>query len=167
MKKIIHIVVVAVMVMSMTLNVWAQTEFYDDVQTEDATIVKMKVLDDEVSLTGVTRGEYLSSVELDLTNEGFGVAGISAIVLCHEPMQRIKLRLTLEKYSGNSWVSINQKEFLWTEDTVDDELSMAMVSYKVGALLNGDYRLRANVSVRALTLQSEAMATRTPALTFK
>ena len=81
MKKIIHIVVVAVMVMSMTLNVWAQTEFYDDVQTEDATIVKMKVLDDEVSLTGVTRGEYLSSVELDLTNEGFGVAGISAIVL--------------------------------------------------------------------------------------
>ncbi len=167
MKKIVYMLVTAVMAMSMTLNVWAQTEFYDDAEVEEATIVNMKVLDDEVSVTGVTRGQYLSSVELDLTNEGFGVAGISAIVLCHEPMQRIKVRLTLEKKNGSSWVSINQKEFLWTEDTVDGELSMAMVSYKVGALLNGDYRLRASVSVRALTLQSEAMAARTETLTFK
>ena len=77
------------------------------------------------------------------------------------------MRLTLEKKSGSSWININEKEFLWTEDTVDGELSMALVSYKVGALLNGDYRLRASVSVRALTLQSEAMAARTETLTFK
>ena len=99
MKKLLCMFVVMVMAMSTTLNVWAQTEFYGDTEVEEATIVNMKVLDDEVSVTGVTRGQYLSSVELNLTNEGFGVAGISAIVLCHEPMQRIKVRLTLEKKS--------------------------------------------------------------------
>lgn len=166
MKRVAHILIVTVVVLMMTMNVWAQTSSDDKEYVEEATIVDLKILDDEVSVTGVTRGQYLSSVELDLTDEGFGVAGISAIVLCHEPMQKIRLRLTLEKYSGSSWKTINEKEFLWTEDQVEDELSMAMVSYKVGALLSGEYRLRANVSVRALTLQSEAMATRTPAMTF-
>ena len=154
------------MVLTMTINVWAQTD-YEEENVKETTIINLKVQDDEVALTGITRGQYLSSVELDLTNEGFGVAGIEAVVLCHEAMQRIRLRLTLEKHNGSSWVAINEKEFLWTEDKVEGDLSMAAVSYKVGALLNGDYRLRANVSVRALTLQSEAMATRTPALTFK
>ena len=167
MKRIMHLLIAAVLMLVMTMNVWAKTDSYDGVELEEATIVNVKVLDDEVGVTGITRGRYLSSVELDLTNEGFGVAGIDAVVLCHEPMQKIRLRLTLEKYNGSSWVTINEKEFLWTEDTVTEELSMAAVSYKVGALLNGDYRLRANVSVRALTLQSEAMTTRTKTLTFK
>lgn len=167
MKQMIRILTTMLMILAMATNVWAQVESYDGVNAEEATIINMKVTENEVSVTGITRGRYLSSVELDLTDEGFGVAGIEAVVLCHEPMQRIKLRLTLEKYNGNSWVSVNEKEFLWTEDTVDEELTMAIVSYKVGALLNGDYRLRANVSVRALTLQSEAMTSRTGALTFK
>ncbi len=167
MKRIAHILVAVIIMLSMTINVWAQTEAYDGVDVEEATIVSMKVSDDEVEVLGVTRGQYLSSVELNLTDEGFGVAGINAVVLCHEAMQKIRLRLTLEKYNGSSWVSINEKEFLWTEDQVEDDLSMAVVSYKVGALLKGDYRLRANVAVRALTLQSEAMTTRTGALTFK
>lgn len=168
MKRSLRIVLVVIMMMAMTMNVWAQMDFYDETNVEEATIVSMEVLDDKVNVIGATpRGQYLSSVELNLTNEGFGVAGISAVVLCHEPMQKIRLRLTLEKYNGSSWKTINEKEFLWTEDTVTEELSMAVVSYKVGALLNGDYRLRANVSVRALTLQSEAMTTRTSTLTFK
>ncbi len=164
--KIMRMLLAILMVLTMTINVWAQTD-YEEENVKETTIINLKVQDDEVALTGITRGQYLSSVELDLTNEGFGVAGIEAVVLCHEAMQRIRLRLTLEKHNGSSWVAINEKEFLWTEDKVEGDLSMAAVSYKVGALLNGDYRLRANVSVRALTLQSEAMATRTPALTFK
>lgn len=167
MKRMVHLLIVIAVMMMMTMNVWAETEYYDGTEVEEATVLRMKVLDDEVSMTGVTRGQYLSSVELDLTNEGFGVAGIDAVVLCHEPMKKIRLRLILEKYSGGSWVNVHEREFLWTEDQVEDELSMAAVSYKVGALLNGDYRLRASVSVRALTLQSEAMATRTEPLTFK
>ena len=167
MKRILHVLIATVMILAMSMNVWAQVEMYDGVGVEEATIVNMEVSDNEVEVTGVTRGRYLSSVELDLIDEGFGVAGIEAVVLCHEAMQKIRLRLTLEKYNGSSWVSINEKEFLWTDDQVDGDLSMAIVSYRVGALLSGQYRLRANVAVRALTLQSEAMATRTPALTFK
>ncbi|MCI9106359.1 MAG: hypothetical protein HFG57_10480 [Lachnospiraceae bacterium] len=167
MKRILHVLIATVMILAMSMNVWAQAEMYDGAEVEEATIVNMKVSDNEVEVTGVTRGRYLSSVELDLTDEGFGVAGIEAVVLCHEAMQKIRLRLTLEKYNGSSWVSINEKEFLWTDDQVDGDLSMAIVSYRVGALLKGDYRLRANVAVRALTLQSEAMTTRTGALTFK
>lgn len=167
MKRILHVLIATVMILAMSMNVWAQVEMYDGTEVEEATIVNMKVSDNEVEVTGVTRGRYLSSVELDLTDEGFGVAGIEAVVLCHEAMQKIRLRLTLEKYNGSSWVSINEKEFLWTDDQVDGDLSMAIVSYRVGALLSGQYRLRANVAVRALTLQSEAMTTRTGALTFK
>ncbi len=167
MKQLVRIVILTIMVMTMTITVWAQTDFYEDEKVEEATIVNLKVRDDQVSITGITRGQYLSSVELDLVDEGFGVAGIEAVVLCHEAMQRIRLRLTLEKYNEGSWIKINEKEFLWTEDQVEGDLSMAVVSYKVGALLSGQYRLRASVAVRALSLQSEAMATRTPAMTFR
>ncbi len=167
MKQIVRILMAMLTTLSMTMSVWAQTEVYDGVNAEEATIVTMNVSDDEIDIVGTTRGQYLSSVELNLTDEGFGVAGINAVVLCHEAMQKIRLRLTLEKYDGSSWNKINEKEFLWTDDQVDGDLSMAIVSYRVGALLSGQYRLRANVAVRALTLQSEAMATRTPALTFK
>ena len=51
MKKLLCMFVVMVMAMSTTLNVWAQTEFYGDTEVEEATIVNMKVLDDEVSVT--------------------------------------------------------------------------------------------------------------------
>ena len=93
MRRIWCGIVMMVMVFSMTMNVWAQTEIYDGIEAEEATIMSMKVLDNEVEVVGVTRGQYLSSVELDLTDEGFGVAGIEAVVLCHEPMQKIRLRL--------------------------------------------------------------------------
>ena len=73
MKRIAHILVAVIIMLSMTINVWAQTEAYDGVDVEEATIVSMKVSDDEVEVLGVTRGQYLSSVELNLTDEGFGL----------------------------------------------------------------------------------------------
>lgn len=168
MKRFSYLVMVVVLSLSTVMNTWAQTDYYDMENAEEATIVNLKVQDDEVSLTGIARGQLISSVELDLTNEGLGVAGISAVVLCHEAMRKIRLRLTLEKFSNNDWVQINQKEFQWTDDEVEGDLAMAAVSYNVGALFNGEYRLRANVSVRALdSSMSEAMTSRTPGLVFK
>lgn len=167
MKKVFCLLTAIIMTLTMTFNVCAQVDLKNEDNLEEVTVIKMMVQDNEVSMIGVARGQLISSIELDLVNEGFGVAGISAVVLCHEAMERIKLNIYFEKFDGKSWKLINRKEFTWTEDEVDDELIMAAVSYKVGALTNGEYRLRASASAKDLdSTLSEAMTAKTTALVF-
>lgn len=168
MKKVVRLIVAVMLSLAMVSNVWAQVDLKDESGAKEAMVAEQTILDNEVSVTGVTRGQLLSSVELDLTNEGFGVAGISVLVLCHEAMERIRLNVYLEKKSGSSWKEINHRDFTWTKDDVEGDLSMVLVEYKVGALFSGDYRLRAVAAVKDLdSTMSEAMNTRTATLTFR
>ena len=66
------------------------------------------------------------------------------------------MSVTLQKSTSSGWKDVNRKEFTWEkEDYPDEYLSMAMVSYNIGALSAGTYRLKGSYSVFELdgTLQ--------------
>lgn len=96
---------------------------------------------------GITRGMLISSVEVDLSKEGFGIAGIYGEILCHEPMSSIRMTLILQKWNENNskWEEVNRKEFEWTADKLPEgeTLTMATASYNIAGLKSGQtYRLR-------------------------
>lgn len=97
-------------------------------------------------IVGTPRGMLISSVELMISDLGGGTVELYGDVLCHEPMEKIKLNMYLDKWvSENSdWSQINKFEFAWlAEDYPDEELRMAMGKVTVPDLERGiDYRLR-------------------------
>jgi len=111
-------------------------------------IVTDKYVDGNVSrVVGITRGRLISSVGLDLVNNGLGIAGLYADILCHEPMSSIRIVLTLQIWDEEhqSWNAVNRQEFEWkAEDLPEgDELTMASISYNIAGLKSGGiYRLR-------------------------
>lgn len=108
-----------------------------------------------VRTTGTPRGMLLSSVDIGLTNKGGGTVEIYADLLCHIPAKRITIWLYLEKWDSvaEDWSTVNYEHFEWlAEDYPDQELTMAVVSYKVSRLERGqDYRLRGMFGASALT----------------
>lgn len=101
-----------------------------------------------IQMTMEPRSEKVSSVELELTDEGGNVAGIYSEILCYREMEEIYMTVCLQQSSDQSWITVNTKDFAWDKELLTGEdLTMAMVSYKVGALEPGQYRLRALYAV--------------------
>lgn len=155
MKKISSIIVICIMLFSVSMTSYAQTEEWGK-GTDIKTIrnVKEYVNANGARITSVTRGMLISSVEISLVNLGNGVAEIYADELCHEPMKKIKMVLYLEKWdeSIEDWNQEERFPFEWNaEDDPDDELSMASVSFNVYGLERGyKYRVRALFGAYAL-----------------
>jgi hypothetical protein len=94
------------------------------------------------------RGQLISSVQLQLTEEGYHRLGIYSEILCHTEMKRIKMSVTLQRSENGSWVNVHRKDVEWLkEDYPDEYLSMAIVTYDVSGLSAGKYRLKGGYSV--------------------
>lgn len=100
----------------------------------------------EARVKGSPRGEFISSVDIKLTDKGRGTLGIYADLLCHEPMKELRMWLYLEKWSieKEDWITVAYEQFSWAaEDFPDEDLTMAVVSYDVSKLERGqDYHIR-------------------------
>ena len=134
-----------------TITVYAQND-----NSSAGMTVKEYNGENYARVVGTPRGELISSVQLELVDEGFRTISIYSEVLCHVEMRKIKMSVTLQKSTSSGWKDVNRKEFTWEkEDYPDEYLSMAMVSYNIGALSAGTYRLKGSYSVFELdgTLQ--------------
>ena len=61
------------------------------------------------------------------------------------------MAVILQKYEDGRWKQVNRKDIEWLkEDYPDDDLSMAVVTYRLRGLSAGDYRLKGNYSVYEL-----------------
>lgn len=81
-----------------------------------------------------------------MTDLGGGTVELYGNVLCHEPMEKIKLNLYLDKWltDTEAWGQIDNFSYTWlAEDYPDEDLTMAVVSLEVPDLERGkDYQLR-------------------------
>lgn len=101
-----------------------------------------------IQMTMEPRSEKVSSIELELTDEGGNVAGIYSEILCYMEMEEIYMTVCLQQSADQRWITVNTKDFSWDKKILQEkDLTMALVSYKVGALEPGQYRLRALYAV--------------------
>lgn len=144
-KKVVMGIISAVIAMSLQLTAFAG-EVPMDARAQEIEKVNSFVSENVSRIVGTPRGMLISSVELMISDLGGGTVELYGDVLCHKPMEKIKLNMYLDKWvSENSdWSQINKYELTWlAEDYPDELLTMAMGKVKVPNLERGiDYRLR-------------------------
>lgn len=100
----------------------------------------------EARVTGTTRGRVISSADLAITDQKGGKVGVYAELLCHEPMNEMRIWIYLEQWDPweEEWYTVDEQKFEWVkEDYPDTDLTMATVSYIIPGQERGrDYRLR-------------------------
>lgn len=143
-RKCLVVCVAMVMALSSVATVYAQTENW-----ARGMDVKRFENEDLVGIEASPRGQLISTITLQLSDEGYRTLGIYSDILCHQDMKKIKMSITLQRMVDGSWKSHNAKTFEWTSDDYD-HLSMASVSYNVGLLPAGDYRLSTAYAVYSL-----------------
>lgn len=143
LRKVTIIYLAIVMMLMSNLSIYAQTRTL----SEDIA-AKQYNNDDLVGIQVSPRGQLISSATLELSDEGYRAIGIYSEVLCHVEVRKIKMAVILQKYEDGSWTQVNRKDVEWLkEDYPNDDLSMAIVAYKLRGLSAGSYRLKANYSV--------------------
>lgn len=145
-KRYIALISVFILAIMMTFQSFAS----------DTTAKKQGI--ESVEILNSTRGRLISSVDLQISDEGKGVIGVYADMLCHEAMDELRVGIYLERQtSTGSWTTVTSKQFEWNaEDYPNDDLTMAIVSYKVANMKRGEkYRLRGIFSAYSDDLGSE------------
>ena len=164
LRKYVAIYLSVIMLVLSTITVYAQNN-----DSSAGMMVKEYNGEDFARVVASPRGELISSVQLELVDDGLRTVRIYSEVLCHVEMRKIKMSVTLQKSTSSGWTDINSKQFTWEKDDYpNDYLSMATASYKVGALSAGTYRLKGSYSVFELdgTLQEFRTVT-TPGMEIK
>lgn len=143
------------MLMVMGLNLTAYAEDGDLVSKARNIETVTTTVDENVArITGTTRGMVISSVELSITDLGGGTAQLFGKVLCHDPMEKIKLNLYLDQWieDENDWLQLEKFEFNWlAEDYPDEDLTMAYAYANAPNLDRGEeYRVRGIAGAWAL-----------------
>ncbi|WP_432629717.1 hypothetical protein [Brotaphodocola sp.] len=120
-----------------------------------------------IEVLNSTRGRLISSVDVQITDEGKGTVGAYAELLCHEAMDELLIWVYLERQvSTGSWTTVTYKQFDWVaEDYPNQDLDMAIVSYDIPNMKRGEkYRLRCVFGAFSDDLGSETWRAATGAL---
>ncbi|RKJ04188.1 hypothetical protein D7X87_12015 [bacterium D16-54] len=151
LKRSVTVCLAMMLFLVSTFTAYAQTD-----NSSAGMMVKEYSGEDYARVVASPRGELTSSVQLELVEEGFRTVSIYSEVLCHVEVRKIKMSVSLQKSTSSGWTDVNRKVFTWEkEDYPNEYLSMATVSYNIGALSAGTYRLKGSYSVYELdgTLQ--------------
>lgn len=167
LRKSMAMILSLILSIMMVGTVYAQSrETAELADAREMTTVRTKVTSNEVETLGVTRGQVLSSAEMELTDKGGGEVDIYVEVLCHETVSKLRMKVYLEKWveSSSTWSVVDTKDYTWTLED-DENLSMAIVNYNVLGVSPGKYRLRGSFSARGIESGlSEAWAHSTPVM---
>ena len=143
-RKTAALVLAMIMASSMSLFVYAgqQTQ---NVRTVDNTY--RYTSENSARTVAMPRGQLISSIAVQITDEGGGTAHVYGEILCHRSMRKILMWLYLEKWDEESedWITQDSQQFEWEAQNLPEgeDLSMAMVSYNVPNQERGkDYRVR-------------------------
>ena len=115
-------------------------------------------------LDSVTRGRYIASSGLSISNEGYGVLGVYVDTLAHVPVKKIKMTVYLDQWDeeAEDWMQIDSKELVYEDEDESEDLHMATESFLVENLETDKYyRLRGLHAVWSFDGYVESHATMT------
>lgn len=143
----------------MTLMMQFQSFAYDEYAKKQGI--------ESIEVLNSTRGRLISSVDVQITDEGKGTIGVYVDMLCHQSMDELLIWIYLERQtSTGNWTAVSHKQFDWlAEDYPNQSLNKAIVSYDIPNMKRGEkYRLRCIFSAYSDDLGSENWRASTAAL---
>lgn len=170
-KSIFRLVLIMVLVFSLPLSVNAETnDWRMQADTVNAQF-RQVVSNGKVSkVYGTARGRVISSVELELADEGSGVIGVYASTLCHTAVKEIYMVVYLDAWDDSiqDWRMVDLYEYEWSaSDYPDRDLSAVSVSFSLEGLSRGrTYSLRGVHVAKNFENVMEAMSSETDGITL-
>lgn len=141
MKKIIKLLLVII-----TFNIFtSMTVFAEEDMQWGESILLPENVHYSVGYGNISRGDYLSSSMLNITNEGYGSIGIYASTACHVPVKKIRMTVYLDRWDENSekWIQVDYYNFIYEDKKEEKNLTAVSEAFSVIALPTGCYyRLR-------------------------
>lgn len=170
-KGLFRLMLIIVLVCSMPLVVNAETS---DWRTQADTVsaqFKPVISNSNISkVRGTARGRVISSVELELADEGQGAIGVYASTLCHTAVKEIYMVIYLDIWdeSIQDWRMVDNYEYEWkASDNPDRDLSAVSVSFSLeGLSRGGTYSLRGVHVAKNFENVMEAMSSETSGITL-
>lgn len=165
-KNITRFLLATTLVLSMPLTVNAKTtDWLKQANVVDSQLQYVEAGDDTSKVRGVARGRVLSSVELELADEGNGVIGVYAATLCHTAVKEIYMVIYLDVWdeSLQDWVMLDNYEYRWkSSDNPDKNLTDVSVSFSLEGLPRGrTYSLRGAHAAKNFDNVMEVMSSET------
>lgn len=165
-KNVTRFLITATLALSMPLTVNAKTtDWLTQANAVDAQLQYVEARNDISKVRGVARGRVLSSVELELADEGNGVIGVYAATLCHTAVKEIYMVIYLDVWdeSLQDWVMLDDYEYRWkASDNPDKNLTDVSVSFSLEGLPRGrTYSLRGAHAAKNFDNVMEVMASET------
>lgn len=170
-KKIMRVILSVMMLFCMPVSVWAQeNNWINDAEVLDSNMQYIINNNNVSRVKGVTRGRVISSVGLQLSDEGDGVIGVYAETLCHTAVKEIYMVIYLDVWDDEiqDWVTLNDYEYTWkASDYPDRDLTDVSVSFLLEGLPRGKtYSLRGRHGAKNFTNTIELMASETDGITL-
>lgn len=165
-KSIMKILITVTLLFSMPFTANAKVgEWLTQANVVDSQLQDIESNDSLSKVRGVARGRVLSSVELELSDEGSGVIGVYASTLCHSAVKEIYMTIYLDVWDENiqDWIMVDNYEYRWkASDNPDRDLKAVSVSFSLEGLVRGrTYSLRGAHAAKNFENVMEVMASET------
>lgn len=149
-KLLFPIIMMIILLMGQTLNVWAaETEWYDLQEITENSDAE-KISEEELSITPYSR--YIMGAKVIVKRPSSDVIMMRSEVYCTETMKTITTVFTLQKKVGNSWVNVGQ-------GTVSTSNSNSMYkSMEATGVSAGTYRCVADTRVTSKSGYTESVS---------
>lgn len=93
----------------------------------------------------ITRGNYISTSVLTISNKGYGEIGVYASTAAHKPVKKIRMNVYLDRWDENkeTWVQVDYYFFTYEHKEGEEDLTSVSEAFSVLGLPTGCYyRLR-------------------------
>ncbi len=116
-----------------------------NVPTPKESILLPDGVKESVDYGNNTRGDYLASCGLGLTNKGYNVLGVRADTACHVPVKKIRMSIFLDRWDEGEedWFQVDAYNFTYEHKEGGEDLTFVSVDFDVsGFPADNYYRLR-------------------------
>ena len=113
--------------------------------SKDESILLPKNVKESSGMGSSTRGNYISSAYLNISNKGYGEIGIVAMTLAHKPVKKIRMNVYLDRWDENKedWFQVDYYYFTYEYKEGEEDLTEVTEDFSVLGLPTGCYyRLR-------------------------
>lgn len=170
-KRVLKLIFFIIVALSVPITVNAKTVEPPNLEILNTKLHCISSGNGMSRVSGTARGRILSSVGLQLSDEGDGVIGVYAETLCHRGVKEICMAIYLDIWDDEiqDWITINDWEYTWkSSEYPDRELTDVSVSFLIDDLPRGrTYSLRANHLAVGLDSSSEIMFSETDGIVLK
>ena len=145
--RILSVICICWFMFSMTVyaNSRKEMDFISVGLSNDESVLLPKGARESSGMDGSSRGDYISSSYLNISNKGYGEIGILAMTLAHKPVKKIRMNVYLDRWDEEkeTWFQVDYYYFTYEYKEGEEDLTEVTEDFSVLGLPTGCYyRLR-------------------------